>query len=351
MAPNDPRAVREPVGVGCIRRAQQQRRRVDRAAGDDDNVGSVALGFSVAPNGNTLRLTAGRAGLDALDIGIGQQCHVRMPQRGPDRDDMRVRLGLHEAGKAVAGAAANAVAVLHTLLVEHDADRQWKRVMSGALEIVRELLDARLVRDCRERVGLFAGRLGRVAPSLPVHMIKPLGFGVIGCEIYVRQRPGGRHSVSVPDHFKIPLAHTQQYSTVHLGVATDPVMNAGMERATVLVVPGLACLVALFAEDRFRIPILALARQVAAALDDHDALARGSQPVGERAAAGAAADDDDVVAIGAHGVISLAGMPANSQWKMQRWSVSWWSLAQGVRRPSLACSSAASSIPIGGAVR
>src|SRR6516225_5447766 len=124
-------------------------------------------------------------------------------------------------------------------------------------------------------------------------------------------------------------------------------MDAGLERLAVLVVPGLLCLIAVLGEHRIGAPVFPLARQVAAALDDQDALARRCQPVGERAAAG----DDDVVAIGAHGVISLAGVPANSQWKMQRWSVSWWSLAQGVRRPSLACSSAASSIPIGGAVR
>ena len=58
-----------------------------------------------------------------------------MLQSRPDRDDMGIRLGLHEAGKAVAGAAAKAVAVLRMLLVEHDADRQWKRTMSGGHDV------------------------------------------------------------------------------------------------------------------------------------------------------------------------------------------------------------------------
>jgi hypothetical protein len=93
-------------------------------------------------------------------------------QRRLDRDDVRVGLGPCEAQKPVAGAAAVAMAVVGPALVEHDPDGQRKRVMAGAFEIVRQLLDARLVRDCRKRIGLVAGQLGRIAATPPVHMVE-----------------------------------------------------------------------------------------------------------------------------------------------------------------------------------
>jgi hypothetical protein len=48
---------------------------------------------------------------------------------------------------------------------------------------------------------------------------------------------------------------------------------------------------------RFRIPVLLLARDEIAALDDEDAGAGIGKGVGERAAARAGPDDDDVVAV------------------------------------------------------
>jgi hypothetical protein len=47
-----------------------------------------------------------------------------------------------------------------------------------------------------------------------------------------------------------------------------------------------------------RIPILPLARQIIAALEQQDALAGGSEAMRERAATGATANDDEIVMIG-----------------------------------------------------
>src|SRR6266542_1159667 len=85
--------------------------------------------------------------------------------------------------------------------------------------------------------------------------------------------------------------------------STDVVVLAGMEGPSVLVVPGLVCLVFVAHEDGAAIPIVGLAAQVVAALEQQDALARGRKPVGERSAASAAADDDHVV-VAVHGVRS-----------------------------------------------
>ena len=220
---------------------------------------------------------------------------------GIDADDMRVGLGLHQTRKPVAGGAADAGAVLRLLLVEHDADRQRERAVAGAFEIVRKLLDARLVRYRRVRVRVVAGRLGRVAAALTVDVIETLGLGVIRREIAVRQRPFRRHAVGMRDSAEIALAQSQQYRAVHLRIAADPIVNAGMERLAVAVVPGLRRLVPVRAEHRFAAPILRLARQEVAAFEDQDALAGRGQAIGERAAAGAAADDDDIVLVMRHG--------------------------------------------------
>ena len=159
-------AVGEPVRMRPVGRAQQQRRRIDRAAGNDDDVAAIALDLAVAMHDHLRHLAAGRIGLDALDIGAGQQGDVRVPQCRHHADDMRVGLGLHQTREPVAGGAADAGAVLRLVFVEHDADRQRERAVAGAFEIVRKLLDARLVRYRRVGIRVVAGRLGRVAAAL-----------------------------------------------------------------------------------------------------------------------------------------------------------------------------------------
>src|SRR5947209_14238742 len=82
---------------------------------------------------------------------------------------------------------------------------------------------------------------------------------------------------------------------VHLRVAADVVVDPGMELAAVGAVPGLACLVAALDEDGVGAPVLELAREPVAALEQQDALAGRGELVHERAAARAGADHDDVV--------------------------------------------------------
>src|SRR6516162_10487859 len=96
---------------------------------------------------------------------------------------------------------------------------------------------------------------------------------------------------------KIAFPQAQQHGAVHLGIAADPVMDARLERLAVLVMPSLARLVAVLGEHGLRAPVFPLARQVIAAFEDQDALARRGQAVSKRAAAGAAADDDHVVTL------------------------------------------------------
>src|SRR5262249_20302475 len=79
--------------------------------------------------------------------------------------------------------------------------------------------------------------------------------------------------------------------------AADEIMHLRLERAAVAVVPALGRDIAVLHEHRRRVPVLRLALEPIAALEDEDALARRREVSRERAAAGAAADDDDVEAL------------------------------------------------------
>src|SRR6516225_8917492 len=100
---------------------------------------------------------------------------------------------------------------------------------------------------------------------------------------------------------EIAFAPAQQDGAVHLGVAADPIVDAWLERLAVLVMPGLARLVAVLGEHGLRTPVFPLTRQVIAAFEDQDALARRGEAISKRAAAGAAADDDHIVRLNGHG--------------------------------------------------
>ena len=76
------------------------------------------------------------------------------------------------------------------VLLHVHADRQVERVQPLLLQVVAELLDARLV--LHRRVGVLGARgaLGGVLAVPPVHQVEVLGLAVPGLEIGVVDRPG-----------------------------------------------------------------------------------------------------------------------------------------------------------------
>jgi hypothetical protein len=96
---------------------------------------------------------------------------------------------------------------------------------------------------------------------------------------------------------EVALAKAKEGSPVDLGVAADDVLAVRAERDAVLVIPALGGDVSLAAEHLLGIPVLGLAREIAAALEQQDLLAGWRKPMRERAAAGAGADDDHVVVV------------------------------------------------------
>src|SRR6516162_11588245 len=101
----------------------------------------------------------------------------------------------------------------------------------------------------------------------------------------------------MPQLAEILLPEAIQGCAEHLCGAADEIVHLRLERYTVTVVPCIRRDIAVLHEDRCRIPVLYLALEPVAALEDQDVLARGRQLSDERAAPRPAADDDDVEAL------------------------------------------------------
>ena len=171
-------------------------------------------------------------------------------------------------------------------------------MMSGGGEVVGELLDPRLVRDRREGIGSARRRLGRVLAARAVHLVELLGLRVVGLHLVVADRPGGRDAVVVAELAEVLLAQAVERRAVELRGAADEVVHLRLERlGRVRVVPGVRRDVAVVDEHVVHVPVLWLAREPVAALEQQDALARWGEVPDERAAAGAAADHDHVVGV------------------------------------------------------
>src|SRR5262249_11566373 len=147
-------AIPESLRVPVADRTQQQSGGVDGAGGYDDDVGLEGLRHLAAPDDDACDLAARLVRLEPLDEAVRHEPDVGVGQRRAYAHDMGVGLGLHEAGKPVAGRAADAMAVLGLLLVEPDADRQWKRFVPDSCQILDELPHSWLMADWRERIGL-----------------------------------------------------------------------------------------------------------------------------------------------------------------------------------------------------
>lgn len=80
----------------------------------------------------------------------------------------------------------------------------------------------------------------------------------------LRDLPGGHHDRIAQDD---PLvAHAQQRRAVDFALPPDVVVNAGMNRAPVLVLPGFLSLIFIVDEDGLGTLVVLLSRQIAATL-------------------------------------------------------------------------------------
>ncbi len=101
----------------------------------------------------------------------------------------------------------------------------------------------------------------------------------------------------MPELAEVGRAEPVQRRTIELGRAADEVVDLRLERLALGVVPGIGRYVPAVDEDLTRIPVLHLAGEEVATLQDQDSLAGWGDGVGERTAAGPGPDDDDVVLV------------------------------------------------------
>src|SRR5213083_2524608 len=110
---------------------------------------------------------------------------------------------------AVARAAPDAGTLARVPLIEHHTERRVKRPQAMAGQVVAQLLDARLVADCRIWKRRAAPRLRRIFTLGAVRVIKPLCLDVVGLQIVVGNGPGGRNAAVMPNLAEILLAQPE----------------------------------------------------------------------------------------------------------------------------------------------
>jgi hypothetical protein len=206
---DDVGTVGKPARVAVVGGAQEQGRRVDGPAGQDDDVRRVVLAGSIPLDDDLAHLPAGGAGFQVFDEGVGRERDVGMRQRRVHAANLGVRLGVDQAGEAVAALAADAGALVRGLLVKHDAQRRVEGVQAEAGEFVGQVLDAQLVADRRVQVRGAGGRLGRVFAAGAVDVIQPLRLGVVGLEVVVADGPGRGQAAVVADLAEVLLAEAE----------------------------------------------------------------------------------------------------------------------------------------------
>jgi hypothetical protein len=144
-------------------------------------------------------------------------------QRRVHADDLRVRLGVEQAGEPIDTVTADAAAVpsrrTRAGLDEVDSDRQVERLQPLLLQVVAEPLDPRFVLDRGEPVRCAARPLGGVLSAAAVDAVEVLGLGVVRLEVGVADRPGRRQAAVVTNLAEVLRPQAEQRRTVELGVA------------------------------------------------------------------------------------------------------------------------------------
>ena len=137
VASDDVRAVGQPVGMLVIGGAEQQSRGIDRAARRDDDVSRNFLATAIALDDHFADLASGWIGFKPFDVRVRQERHVGMFKRRIDGTHLCIGLSADEAGKSVAGLAANAAAGVRVFFVEHDTQRSMKWAQAQTDEVIR----------------------------------------------------------------------------------------------------------------------------------------------------------------------------------------------------------------------
>ena len=161
-----------------VRRAQQQRGRVDGAAGDDDDVGAVASRATPSRSTTTpVTVAPERVGLEPLDLRVASRS-VTFACSSAGRTAQTWASALPRPGTGSRRACEQRMQRLFCGFGSSSITPtgRWNGLRPARCEVVVQALDPRLVRDRRVRVRAGAPRLGRVLAAPAVHVVEPLGL-------------------------------------------------------------------------------------------------------------------------------------------------------------------------------
>ncbi len=122
--------------------------------------------------------------------------------------------------------------------------------------------------DCGIRKWLRRGRLSRIFASFAVDMVKLLGLRIVEFHLVVSDGPRGRASAVMPDRTEVFFAKPEESSAVELGIAADVVVRMRMKFFAVAVPPSLFRLILALQVDSLAAPVVFLAWNIAAALQN-----------------------------------------------------------------------------------
>ncbi len=277
VPPHLVRAIGEPVRMLVVRRCQQQPRRVRRSARHHDDVRGQPFGLPVLLEDDVCHRRPGCVRLELYDLRVRPQRDVGMLQRRPHAERLGIGLRAQRAREAIAVLAAHAFAVRHVRGIEHHAAGRVERVIARPLEVVRQLLDARLVRQRRIRVRPARRRLRWVLSTGAVHLVHLFGLQVVRLHLVVADGPGRRDPVVVLQLAEVLAPQPVERRAVHLRGAANEVVHLRLKRLAALILPRLRRDVAVPHEHVFREPVLRLSAQPVAAFQQRIFL-----PVGAR---------------------------------------------------------------------
>src|SRR5881409_562468 len=107
-------------------------------------------------------------------------------------------------------------------------------------------------------------------------------------------RPRGREAVPMLDLPEVLPAEAEERGAIELGVAAHPVVGVRVQLSTLRVPPYFLGVVFPLEVDRLRTPVVLLAWDVVAALEEQDALTGGGETMRQRSTPRPGPDDDDV---------------------------------------------------------
>src|SRR5262245_1014465 len=103
-----------------------------------------------------------------------------------------------------------------------------KRRQSGLFKIVRKMLNTLLVSDGWIFVGCTRIWFRWIFATIPVHLVEMLCFCVVGFELVIFDRPGGRGSSVVTNLAKVFLPQTEKRGSIEFSIAANEIVCVWM---------------------------------------------------------------------------------------------------------------------------